>query len=139
MHSADVDGILALIVNHGVPLYPQMRADIRKLRKLVIEAISAAQNFCWVAEADGKVSGVIVGFTGDNLWAERKHCLIPLWISLTPGDGAALLREFRTWVAGRPIVKVSGFAPDIDVDDRVWKLAERIGFERHGGAFLRYS
>jgi len=135
---ADANSIIAF-VTEGAKAYPELRADHDKVRKLVTEAISSAAHFCWVSVRDGKVQGLLAGLTGENLWAQRRCCSVPIWISNVPGDGVALLREFRNWFKGRRGIKVAGFAPDIEVDARVWQLAERVGFKRHGGAFLLYN
>jgi len=106
--------------------------------ELLTEAISSANHFAYVAVNEhNDVKGVLVAMTGDNLWARKKNCNILAWISRIPGEGAALLRKFRDWVRQRPVIRVAGVSPDIDdIDYRAWQLAERIGFERHGGAYL---
>lgn len=117
--------------------YP-LRKDQSRVFSLLTEAISSAQHFVWVAE-DTDVKGVLIGLTSDNLWAQRKNCNIVAWISKIPGAGAALLREFRDFVKSRPAIKVAGACPDLDVDPRVWTLAERIGFKRRGGAYVLFA
>lgn len=120
--------------------YPALKPDHDKVFKLVTDAISSAKHFCWVSIDDNSaVRGVLIGLTGENLWAQRQFCSIPLWLSQIPGDGAKLLRTFRDWVTSRPALRVAGFALDTDIDPRAGQLAERIGFKRHGGAFLLYT
>lgn len=119
--------------------YPHLTFDKARTASQIRAAISSARHFVWVAEQDGKVAGVLGALAGENFWAQRNNCNVVLWFAMTPGDGAALLREFRRWVDGRPAIKVSGFMVDFDgSDSRVWKLVERTGFTRHGGAYLRY-
>jgi hypothetical protein len=118
--------------------YP-LRFDVDRANEALTQGISGAQHFVWV-DADGDdVNGVIIGLTGDNLWAQRKNCNIVAWVSRAPGAGAKLLREFRDWVKSRRAIKVAGLCPDIDTDPRIWDLAERIGFKRHGGAYLLFN
>jgi hypothetical protein len=107
--------------------------------ELLTTAISGAQHYCWVAEDEQGLGGVIIGVTGDNMWAQRKNCNIVAWVSRIPGAGATLLRGFRDFVKSRPVIKVAGACPDLEVDPRVWDLAERIGFKRRGGAYLLFS
>lgn len=135
---ADTMSIIAF-VTEAAKVYPKLRVDHDKVRKLVIEAISSPAHFCWVSVRLGSVQGLLAGLTGENLWAQRRCCSIPIWASNVTGDGVALLREFRNWLKSRRGIKVAGFAPDIDLDARVWKLAERLGFKQHGGAYLLYN
>jgi hypothetical protein len=130
------------IVDLAVPLmakYPLM-ADVGRTRDLMRLLISSRAHFAWVADNDGAVTGALLAATGDNAWAKKKHSAVLLWLSRTAGDGAALLRKYRDWVLTRPVIRVAGFSPDInDIDPRAWKLAERIGFERHGGSYLLFQ
>ena len=135
---ADRDA-LVLMAREESARYPHLRFDMQKTRALVTDAISAARHYALVAEEDKVVKGALLAFTSDNAWAQRKNCAVMFWVSSIPGTGAAMLRQFRDWVKSRRAIKVAGFAPDIDVDPRVWSLAERIGFERHGGAYLLYN
>ena len=109
------------------------------MRKMLTEAISSAKHFVWVAEAGGGVGGVLIGLTSGNLWAQRMNCNIVAWVSQVPGEGVKLLRKFTEFVKSRRAIKVAGACPDIDVDERVWMLAERVGFERRGGAYLLFN
>jgi hypothetical protein len=119
--------------------YP-VRADYDRAKKALTQMLSGREHFTWVSEDDdGTVCGVLLGLTGDNLWAQRKNCNILAWVSTIPGDGAKLLREFRNWVRSRRAIKVAGMCPDLDVDPRIWQLAERIGFKKHGGSHLLYN
>lgn len=116
-------------------LYP-LKADDYKMRQLLTEAISSRGNFAMVDEFDGKICAVLIGLVGDNLWAQRRFANIVLWWSNTAGSGAALLRKFKVWVVSRRAIKVAGLCPDIDLDDRVHSLLQRVGFKRSGGAYL---
>lgn len=133
------DGKMILeLVSPYVERYP-LTPDPIKMKQILGTAISSAQHFAYVDEVDGEIQGVLIGMSGDNLWARKRNCNILAWIAKVPGQGAALLRHFRDWVSQRPILRVAGACPDIDLDERVWRLAERIGFERHGGAFLMFA
>ena len=119
-------------------LYPRLRPDPDKIRALIVDSISAPRHYAFVVQ-DRKVDGVLLAFTSNNAWAQRQNCAVMLWVSKIPGAGAAMLRDFRDWMQGRRAIRVAGFAPDVELDPRVWILAERIGFERHGGAYLLYN
>ncbi len=119
--------------------YPLLKRDLRKMSDLFTDSVSAARHYSLVAEENGQVKGVLIAFVTNNAWAQRQNAGVMLWVSKIPGAGAAMLRQFRDWVKSRRAIKVAGFAPDVDLDPRVWKLAERIGFQRHGGAYLLYN
>jgi hypothetical protein len=134
----DRAAILGLIEPH-LERYP-LTADKRRMFEGLTEAISSSQHFAEVAvDEEGDVRGVLIALSSDNLWARKKNCNIVAWISELPGQGAQLLRNFRDWVRTRPAIRVAGACPDLDIDSRVWDLAERIGFERHGGAYLMFA
>jgi hypothetical protein len=120
-------------------LYPLLKRDLRKMSDLFTDSVSAARHYSLVAEENGQVKGVLIAFVTNNAWAQRQNAGVMLWVSKIPGAGAIMLRQFRDWVKSRRAIKVAGFAPDVDLDPRVWKLAERIGFQRHGGAYLLYN
>lgn len=135
---ADREQILA-ILDPWLDRYP-LKRDQQKLFQGLTQAIGDRKHFVYVAEENGGVHGVLIGLTGDNLWAQRRNCHIVAWISNVPGEGAKLLRAFRDWFRGRRGIKVAGMTPDLEgLDDRAWDLATRIGFQRHGGAHLLYN
>lgn len=118
--------------------YPYLKPDTEKMKELITDSISSAKHFCMVAEAEGGIKAVLIGLSGDNMWAQRQFCAIVMWVSTVPGAGAALLRRFKRWVQDRPVIRVAGMAVDTDVDSRTLTLMDHIGFRRHGGAQLFY-
>lgn len=134
---ADRKAVLALAYEQA-DKYP-LKRDLRKMDALFTDVVSAARHYALVAEEGGVVKGALLAFTSDNAWAQRQNCGIMFWVSKISGAGAAMLRQFRDWVKSRRAIKVAGFAPDVDLDPRVWVLADRIGFQRHGGAYLLYN
>jgi hypothetical protein len=137
---ADVDAIFDLAIAL-YSQYPQLKPDLVKIRKGIIQAISSAKHFAWISESPHEgLKGVLIGLTSENLWAQRKNCFVPLWYSERRGDGAKLLRAFKIWVQSRRAIQVAGFVADSKyVDSRAWLLAERIGFKRCVGAYLLYN
>jgi len=135
----DVDVIFSIALSE-TRNYPELLPDRDKIRKGIIQAISAAKHFCWVSENSKGVVGVIIGLTSENLWAQRKNCLVVLWTSEIVGDGVKLLKVFKMWVQARRAIRVFGFVVDTDnIDQRVWKLVEYLGFKRYGGTYLMYN
>ncbi len=135
---SDRNAVLALAYEQAEK-YPLLKRDAPKMNELFTDVVSAARHYGLVAEQDGEIKGVLLAFTVNNAWAQRQSCGVMLWVSKIPDAGAAMLRQFRDWIKSRRAIKVAGFAPDVDLDPRVWKLAERIGFQRHGGAYLLYN
>lgn len=120
--------------------YSELLPDREKIHKGIMTAISSAKHFAWVSEDDEQVSGALIGLTCSNLWAQRDNCIVALWRSAIVGDGRQLMKEFLKWVDTRRIIRVAGLVPDSNhVDPRVWDLAERLGFRKHGGAYLLYN
>jgi hypothetical protein len=137
---ADVDAIFDLAMAL-TPQYPQLKPDKVKIRKGIIQAISSANHFAWVSVSSYEgLKGALIGLTSENLWAQRKNCLIPLWFTEIRGDGARLLRAFKMWLRSRRAIRVAGFVSDSEyVDPRAYQLAERMGFSRYGGAYLLFN
>lgn len=136
---ADVEAIFSYAM-HEVKMYEKLKPDTKKIHDGIIQSISSARHYCAVdVDASNTVNGVIIGLTSDNLWAQRKNCLIALWAA-KKGGGAALLRSFKEWVQSRRAIKVAGIVPDSNhVDSRAYLLAERIGFKKYGGTYLLYN
>jgi hypothetical protein len=121
--------------------YRNLKVDMKKIHKGVIQAISSAKHFCWVEVNDQNyATGVLIGLTSENLWAQRSNCLVVLWYSKVVGNGVKLLRAFKKWVQSRRLIRVAGFVPDSNhIGQRPFLLAERMGFSRCGGAYLLYN
>lgn len=136
---ADLD-MLIRVSTKACELYPKLVPDIKKIRAVLIEAISSPANFAYVSDDEGEITGVLIGLTGKNLWAQRQNCFIPMWLSSKPGEGVMLLRRFKQWLITRRGIRVAGFSPDIsEIDPRTWELVELLGFKRYGGAYLLYN
>lgn len=135
---ADVEAIFGIAV-YEARGYENMLVDPEKVRKGIIQSISAAKHFCWVeVDTQDRPIGVLIGLTSDNLWAQRKNCLVTLWSAC--GEGATLLRKFKQWVQSRRVIRVAGLIPDANhIDWRAYAIAERMGFKRNGGAFLLFN
>ena len=130
----DVNEILDVSLDLA-QMYP-LKPDRDKIRRVIVESISAKMNFCMVDSQGGRLVAVLVSLTGKNLWAQRQFSNVVLWWSEKPGSGVALLRRFRDWVLARRAIKVAGFAPDVDLDERTLMVMEYCGFHRRGGSYL---
>jgi len=101
--------------------------------------ISSKSHCALVAVKDDEIVGTLLAATTQNMWAQRQACGIALWVCKVPVLMKTLLQEFKVWVKPRRAIKVAGLCPDIDCQDSVWSLAERIGFVKHGGSYLLYN
>jgi len=136
---ADMDAIFEIAFIEASK-YPKLLPDREKIRKGIRTAISSAKHFAWVSTDDGRVNGALLAVSSNNLWAQRQNCIIALWKAVVVGDGRKMVKEFLKWVDARRIIRVAGIVPDSDhIDPLVWKLAERLGFRKCGGAYLLYN
>ncbi len=135
---SDLDTLFEMVLKECAR-YP-LRPDQEKIANGLKEILELGRHFAMVAERGGKIEGALLAMTHNNLWAQRANCNVLFWVCPIPGEGADMLRRFRKWVYGRrTAIRVAGFAPDIDVDYRVWMLASRVGFMRYGGSYLLYT
>jgi hypothetical protein len=132
--------VLTLIGKVQAKRYPKLKADVEKIHEVVTEAIDNPGHYCRVlVDGDKTIRGALLALTCDHLWAQRKSSQIIAWYANQPGAGAKLLRDYRDWVKSGRFVKVAGMTPDLDLDPRILKIAERTGFTKHGGAYLLYN
>ena len=90
---ADVEAIWR-ISEFEARRYINLKQDTKKIRDGIVQAISSARHFCWVSvDMQNQVQGALIGLTSNNLWAQRKNCIVALWACVIEGDGAKLLRE----------------------------------------------
>lgn len=130
---------ILILAKEQTARFPKLRMDIEKLNDGIASVIPDTNNFVYVVENEGEVTGVIIAITTPNMWAQRTCSNVVLWVSKTPGGGVALLRAFKGWIKARRAVKLGGISPNLDLDGRILKIMERTGFERHGGSFLLYN
>lgn len=120
-------------------LRPELRPDIEKIHGVLKTVIGDSRHFAWVSEDRHGVSGLLLGVTNDNLWAQRRNNAIVAWSAEIPGDGVAMLRHYRDWIKSSRSIKMAGIVDDFGVDPRALKIAQRAGFEKHGGCYLLYN
>ena len=116
-------------------MYP-LRPDRDKMKAIIVQLISSKAHYLMVDSEGNRIVAVLAALTGDNMWAQRKFSNVMLWWSEKPGAGVKLLRGYRDWIKSRRAIKVAGFAPDLDLDERTYALMERVGFKRRGGSYL---
>jgi hypothetical protein len=135
----DSKAILGLVRPY-FKLYP-LKPDMGKAGNVLRDLVSSPQHFAWVSvDDDGLVQGVLLGYTGESLWAQRKGVQVAAWISKVPMDGLRLLLQFTQWMDDRPVVRYASFTPDFPYEwGHEWEIARRAGFEKIGGSYIRYK
>lgn len=123
---------LAAIVDLGLEgmatgAYPGLVVSRAKLEDVARQCVSAAQNFCWVAERDGKVCAAVSAIVHECVFHTHKQMSIVQFYSRAPGEGIKLMREALRWGRSRPTIKVITFTLEVDADPRIGKLLSRLG------------
>lgn len=119
--------------------YP-LTPDFDRIRSVFRTLVSSSTHYAYVSQRGKRIEGALLAVTNSNAWARKSNSSVLFWTGIAPGAGARLLRHYRDWVLGRPMIRVAGFAPDLnDIDPRAWTLAERIGFEKHGGSYVLFQ
>lgn len=100
---------------------------------------------CWVAEREGKLSGLLVGVHQPLWWADPTmgwHIATDLLFTSThPGDGKALIQSFVTWALANPKIgriemALSGSKTELATVERIYGAA---GLKREGSFYVLNS
>ncbi len=118
-------GLEALTVN----AYPNLVIDPDKVRAMATECVSAASNFSWVAEKDGKVVAAVSALIHDMMFHERKQATVVQFYTTEPNAGLPLLRKFLEWARGRRVIKMICFTLEVNADPRIGKMLNRLGLQ----------
>ena len=126
-------GLEALTVN----AYPNLVIDPDKVRAMATECVSAASNFAWVAEKDGKVVAAVSVLVMDFAFHERKHATVVQFYTREPNAGLPLLRKFLSWAEGRRSIKMITFTLECNADPRIGKMLKRLGLNEELPIYMR--
>ena len=116
--------------------FPWLRPDTSKIKNIIVECVSSKQHYAKLIGRQGEVVSVLIAYTLENVWAEKRCSNVMLWLSLVGGEGVKLLRDYRNWVNSRPVLRFAGFDPQIDWSPRTSDLLIHTGFQKYGGSFL---
>lgn len=133
----DIPGIVKLWLPVQ-KLYPKLRPDHHKQRKVLEEAVYNDFNYCSVVGEQGDITAALVALSSNHLWAQRKNSNIVIWESEDMKDGLALVDDFREWLKPRRGITLAFFLPDLVQDYRGALLTDR-GFEKSGGVYILYN
>lgn len=122
-------------------MYPELIPDVAKEVELLKE-LGIQPNYARVVGPIGEPKAALLARVVHNAWATKKCAVVMLWYSDIPGQGLALLRDFRRWVKDHPQIVLAGFSSDwwsgISEHYAVESIARRVGFAPRGGSSLFY-
>ncbi len=133
----DLNGVCALGIEalNDDPL-PNLVIKPEGVRKLAIDCISSASNFCWVCEKDGKIVGAVSAIVYEMAFYERRQCEVVQFYCKEPGEGVKLIREFLKWARSRRIIKLILFTLERGADPRIGKMLRRMGLDSELPMFM---
>ena len=109
---------------------PRQVLSSDKLRKLAEVCVSDPKNFAWVGVKDGEVVAALCALVHPQMVYERHQASVVQWYSREPGYGGLLMRRFVHWYRGIRRIKCACLVDDVDIDARMARFLERIGFAR---------
>ena len=134
---ADISAIVELGLEAlKIDPYPNLVISEIKIFSLATECVSAATNFAWVAEKDGKVVGAVCAIVHPLMFYERSQASVVQIYCQYPGDGLKLLREFLRWARSRPVIKMICVTLEAKADPRIGKLLNRLGLQKELPVYL---
>lgn len=131
----DFDGILELMkrMQPGTN-YADVPIDDQSVKMLVGSGIFERRETAYVAEHEGKVTGVIVGGLTPYLWNRNMFHAIDV-LFMAEAGGAWLLKKFIWWAKKHHKTHSIILVEDGGQQERTKALYERVGFKQIGGAF----
>ena len=127
---SDVKAIVDLAVESVSKNPLPVNIDRDSMTETTKEAVSGASHFVWVSEIDGEVVGCVGAMCEKSFWYERQQCSVLLYYTRVPGEGLRLIRKLSDWVKSRPAIKIAVMELEPEVDPRLIKYLQRIGFLR---------
>jgi len=109
--------------------YPNLVIDKDKVKAMATECVSAATNFSWVTEVDGKIVAAVSAIVTDMMFYERKQANVVQFYTTVPNAGLPLIREFLRWSRNRRVIKLICFTLESNADPRIGKLLRSLGLK----------
>lgn len=122
--------------HEAVDKVPYLRFDESRGKTIFTDAVSSATHLALKAEHNGRPVGTLISLTLPNVWAGKQCSNVILWVSSVAPAGVKLLKQYKRWLDTRPAIRVAGFQPAFDLDQRTQRLLMLCGFPMSGGAFL---
>lgn len=113
-----------------------VKRDRPSIAKQLTACMSSAFGCVFVAEHEGKLTGVIVGIAQQYWFSNQRQAVDLMFTSERAGDGIQLLRKYIDWGWSVPGVVEVSIAQSSGIEiERTAALFERVGFARMGGVF----
>jgi len=136
---ADSPMVRTTMQTMAATMYPELIPDIEKVHWLIRDATSSDKHYARVVGPVGEPKAVLVARVQQNMWAAKKSATVLLWYSKQPGAGAALMRDFKKWVAKDPQVVMAGLSMDWHgKKNEIACLLVRMGFTDRGGSLVYF-
>src|SRR3990172_4175226 len=118
--TSDIEKLIPLAIEAlRIERYPSLVVSKDRIRSMIIEAVSSAQNFARVCERNGELMGAVGAITVPGFWFERYEASVVMFYCKSPGEGMAMLRELLQWFRSRQALKRLTFTCEIDADPRI--------------------
>ncbi len=112
-----------------------VKVEFERGRKAVRQCISSPQGFCWVAERNGRISGVLLGLIS-QFWYSREWFASDLaFYSQHKGDGQALMARFLEWAKAKNAIALMGQSSG-KLTERVRAFYSSFGLVPIGNLFI---
>jgi hypothetical protein len=116
--------------------YASIEVDRQCVYRTFAQCINSSLCCCFVAEHDGKLSGVILGVAQEVWWSRSRSASDLMFYAERPGDGARLLKEFEKWAWNVPRMGDVTVAQSSGIDvDRMDALYHRRGYRTVGAVY----
>ena len=127
---ADVPAIVDIAVESVSRDPLPVKIDREAMAAMARSLIGNPAHFIWVAEHDGQVAACVAAQVGPGFWFRGLQASVLLFYARTPSAGALLLRKFAQWCKSRSGIKLAVFELEPNVDPRIERLLNRLGFGR---------
>lgn len=113
-----------------------VKRDRPMIARQITACMSSAFGCCFVAEHDGKLTGVILGTAQQYWFSNQRQAVDLMFVAERIGDGPRLLKAFVDWGWSVPgVVEVAGAQSSGIEIERTTEMYEHLGFQRVGGVF----
>lgn len=85
-----------------------VKIEFERARKIIRTCISSPKGFAYVAEHDGKITGVLLGVADHYWYSVERFATDFAFYSKRRGDGRELLTRFLEWAASKGATPLLG-------------------------------
>ena len=125
--SNDIEGVANLGYEAMMRDPYDLDVSYPKLVEVATECIEDEDNFCWVVEESGVITGAVSGVLDEMLFYEGLQLSIVQYYCTTKGEGVNLIRKCIKWAKTKDNIKMICFTVEYKADPRISSLLERLG------------